>query len=170
VKPDFSGREGRTRAKLVRATLLLAVALAAWAGYFAQGLSRPWMMAFAALGSLAMLVMGAVVAGLLYHDEHRKAMGQLEEMRGFSESTLARMALDLENLEKAGKDTRRDLCMASVVMAKHVSERVAARLIKLYSGNLPNDEHRTAAVRDAKEIVAQEVLAYGESLMAPKKS
>ena len=159
----------KTKVKLVRAVFFICLSGAAWVGYLSYGTSKPWAIGLSVLVGLVSIALGAVIAGFIYHEEYKRISQENEKMRELSDSTLVRMKMDLENIEKLNKEGRKHLCMASVVMAKVVSERVASRLISRYSKSFPNEEHLESAIREANEVVAEELVTYSTSLVEMKK-
>ena len=121
-------------------------------------------MVLSCLGGLSAMFVGGLVMGMIYHDVHKVLSGRLEEMTAFSEQTLDKIKLDMNDLSVKEKQKRKELCMATVVMAKIISERVACRVAARFSRNFPTQEHRESALKEAGEIVVEEMDAYTNTL------
>lgn len=164
MKLDFTSEGGKRKAKIVKAVIFLVLGSSAWMGVWLSGMDWRWAMFLSAVGGTLTMLAGAVVAGVMYQQIHWEMQEKVKNLTHLSEGTLGKMKLDLENLERTNKEGRRNLCMASVVMAKVISERVAARLISRYSKCFPNEEHIESAMREANEVVAEEIVTYSNSL------
>ena len=115
-------------------------------------------MGVSALGGLIALFSGAVIAGIMYQESQIQMQDKIERLTHLSENTLGRLKLEIDNMERTNKEGRRNLCMACFLMVKETSERVAGRLIARYFRNFPNDEHMESAIREANEVVAEELV------------
>ena len=152
----------KMRVKFMRTGIVVVLALSAWTGVLICGMSRPWAMTVSLIGGLLAMFAGMVIVGVKYHQDFQK-------LSGLSDEAIESLRGELDVLRKEVARQKREFGIAAVAMTKNVADRVAAKLMARYSKTLPSSEHVESAMREANEIVAGEIVAYGESILRQSK-
>lgn len=158
------GLRKRNEVRVIRIGILAVLVLSAWAGVLSRGMNRPWAAVCSMAGGVLAMTAGMVFAGL----KHKAGMEVLLSAAASALTAFSGEKVELEAetdaLRRDMEKQKREFGILAVAMVKTVADRVAAKIIARHTKNLPSPEHIESAMREASEIVANEIVSYGDSL------
>jgi len=160
----FEETQRRITATLIRVGILVVLIIAAWCGVWMSGMSKLWAVVVSMLGAFLALFVGMVLSGVKYHNDISYIVHRFETQRQGFHGQIDDLQKNVDELKRLSSEERKKFGMLAIMMAKEVADGVASRLLARHARNLHIDEQREAAIREAEEIVTEEIIAYGNRI------